>query len=280
VVDFVHCHRELSVSSIPASRATAPSFAQLVMWQMSPHGDSVPPALSTRTLRRGQHLYWPGDTPTHVYSIHRGALKTYRISPDSSEWISGFHFPGEVLGLDAVIERPVRGGAVALSATTVCLIPVPMLVDSLGRSGAMRLQLLGRFGDEIARLEEQLSLDALSAERRLATFILWVANKLSDGSEQPTLSLPMSHKELGNYLRLVPETVSRLLARFYERGWVSVRRRELIVHHLEQLRRAAGGESLDEPLATSVPVKRRSAETARPALNARDERQPASANSR
>ena len=243
------------MSSIPPSQATAPSFAQLVMWQFNPRGESVSSTLSTRTLRRGQHLYWPGDTPNHVYSIHRGALKTYRISPDSSEWISGFHFPGEVLGLDAVIERPVRGGAVALSATTVCLIPVPLLVDSLGRSGPMRSQLLARFGDEIARLEEQLSLDALSAERRLATFILWVANKLSDGSEQPTLSLPMSHKDLGNYLRLVPETVSRLLARFHERGWMSVRRREVIVHHLEQLRRTAGGEPLDGPPASAVSAK-------------------------
>ncbi len=156
--------------------------------------------------------------PHHVYSIHRGALKTYRVSADSSEWISGFHFPGEVLGLDAVIDRPVRGGAVALNTVTVCLIPVSTLVECFGRSPAMRSQLLARFGDEITRLEEHLSLDALSAERRLAAFILWVVNKLSDGSAQPTLSLPMSHKEIGNYLRLVPETVSRLLARFHERG--------------------------------------------------------------
>jgi CRP/FNR family transcriptional regulator len=190
-----------------------------------------------------------------VYSIHRGALKTYRVSPDSSEWISGFHFPGEVLGLDAVLDRPVRGGAVALNTVTVCLIPVPTLVDCFGRSGAMRSQLLARFGDEITRLEEHLSLDALSAERRLAAFILWVVNKLSDGSAQPSLSLPMSHKEIGNYLRLVPETVSRLLARFHERGWLSVRRRNVIVHDLEQLRLAAGGEHTDAAPAVSTPKK-------------------------
>jgi len=220
---------------------TAQTLAQLVMRELNPRGKSTPSAVAMRTLRRGQHLYWPGDTPNSVYSVHRGALKTYRVSHDSSEWIGGFHFPGEVLGLDSLIDRPVRCGAVALNTVMVCLIPVPTLVECLGRSEAMRSQLLDRFGDEITRLEEHLSLDALSAEQRLSAFILWVFDKLSDGTARRTMSLPMSHKEIGNYLRLVPETVSRLLARFQVREWLSIRRRDLTVLNPEQLRRAARG---------------------------------------
>lgn len=229
---------------------TAQTLAQLVMRELNPRGNSLPSAVAMRTLRRGQHLYWPGDTPNSVYSVHRGALKTYRVSHDSSEWIGGFHFPGEVLGLDSLIDRPVRCGAVALNTVMVCLIPVPTLVECLGRSEALRSQLLDRFGDEITRLEEHLSLDALSAEQRLSAFVLWVFDKLSDGSARRTMCLPMSHKEIGNYLRLVPETVSRLLARFQVREWLSIRRRELTVLNLEQLRRAARGGN--DPAASNA----------------------------
>ncbi len=224
---------------------------QLVIQELNSSGSSVPPVSARSTLRRGQHLYWAGDTPAHVYLVHHGGLKTYRASHDCSEWISGFHFQGEVLGLDALIERPARCGAVALDTVMVCLVPVPALVEYLGRSEAMRSQLLRSFGDEIARLEEHLSLDALSAEQRLATFILWAVEKFSDRSAQPTLSLPMSHKEIGNYLRLAPETVSRLLARLQDREWLAVRRRSLTVLNLKQLRRAAGGD--DDSPAPAVP---------------------------
>lgn len=219
----------------------AQSFTELVMHQLNPSGAARPASGPTRTLQRGQHLYWPGDTPASVYLVYRGTLKTYRICQDCSERITGFHFPGEILGLDAVIDRPVRTGAVALDEVTVCLIPAQALTECLQRSEAMRAQLLQRFGDEISRLEEHLSLDSLSAEQRLAAFIVWVVGKFATGSAQPAVLLPMSHKEVGNYLRLVPETVSRQLARFQQRGWLTVRRRVVTVRDLEQMRQAAGG---------------------------------------
>ncbi len=195
-----------------------------------------------RTLRRGQHLYRPGDMPAYVYSVHRGALKTDRFSHDCSECISGFHFPGEMLELDALLARPVRRGAVALETGVVSMVPVAALRDSLGHSEVTRSQLLDHLGDEITRLEEHLLLDALSAEQRLAAFVLWVVGKFPDRSNQPTVRLPMSHKEIGSYLRLTPETMSRLLARFQERAWLSIRQRDLTVRDLELLRRTAAGE--------------------------------------
>ncbi len=212
-------------------------------------GVSTSAAVPMRTLRRGQHLYRPGDTPTYVYSVQYGSLKTYRVAHDGSEWIGGFHFPGDVLGLDSVLERPVRSGAVALETVKVCLIPVGNLLESLARPEPMRLRLLEHLGDEIARLEEHLSLDALSAEQRLAAFVLWVVDRFPDRTDQPTVCLPMSHKEIGNYLRLVPETMSRLLARFQEREWLLVHRRTITVRNLEELRRTA--EGADTPHAAA-----------------------------
>jgi CRP/FNR family transcriptional regulator len=185
-------------------------------------------------------LYWPRDTRAYVYSIYRGSLKTYRPLHDCSERISGFHFPGELLGLDALFGLPARRGAVALDAATVMMIPVTTLIEHLGRCETTRLELLGHFNDETARLEEHPSLAHFTAEERLAAFVLWVVDKLSPETASPTMSLPMSQKDIGNYLGLVPETVSRLFARFEERRWLSMRRRALTVRDLDQLRHAAG----------------------------------------
>ncbi len=228
-----------------ASTTVRPMLTRLLA---HPKEHSFRGSVTTRTLRRGQHLYWPRDTRAYVYSIHRGSLKTYRPLHDCSERISGFHFPGELLGLDALFGLPARRGAVALGAATVMMIPVGMLIDHLGRCEMTRLELLGHFNDETARLEEHLSLARFTAEERLAAFVLWVVDKLSPEAASPTMSLPMSQKDIGNYLGLVPETVSRLFARFEERRWLSMRRRDLTVRDLDQLRRAAdgrGGRSAD-----------------------------------
>jgi CRP/FNR family transcriptional regulator len=215
------------------------------MLQIHPRAQCLPGPIPFRTLRRGQHLYQPGDMLRYVYSVQHGALKTYRLSHDGTEWIDGFHFAGEVLGLDALLERPASNGAVALETVKVSALSVPTLLESLGRSPAMRNQLLARFGDEISRLQERLCVDALDSQQRLASFLLWLVERLEDRSDQAAIHLPMSHKEIANYLRLVPETMSRLFARFQEREWLTVRRREVTVLNLAGLQRAAlGGDQL------------------------------------
>jgi CRP/FNR family transcriptional regulator len=215
------------------------------MLQIDPPTDSLPSPVCFRTLRRGQHLYQPGDLPRYVYSVQCGALKTYRLSRDGTEWIDGFHFAGEVLGLDALLGRPASYGAVALETVKVSALAVSGLLENVSRSPAMRNQVLARFGDEISRLQERLYVDALGSQQRLASCLLWLVARLADQSDQPTIHLPMSHKEIANYLRLVPETMSRLFARFQERRWLTVRRRQVTLLNLAGLQRAALGD--DQP---------------------------------
>jgi CRP/FNR family transcriptional regulator, anaerobic regulatory protein len=121
------------------------------------------------------------------------------------------------------MDRPMRCGAVALDAALVCCIPIHAVVIGAGESRQLRLQLLEQFDDEIARLELQLSVYCLNAPQRLADFILLMAG---DSTE---IHLPMSRKEIGNYLRLVPETVSRLFARFQRSGWLIIRGHEIAI---------------------------------------------------
>lgn len=193
------------------------NIIETLVQQQYQGGSSLSVAISTRSLSRGQHLYRPGDLPTCVYSINRGMFKTYRIGDDGRERITGFPSSGTLLGLDTLMDRPMRCGAVALDTTLVCRIPVHAIVIGSGESRQLRLQLLEQFDNEIARLEIQLSLYCLNASQRLASFILSVAGKSAE------VNLPMSHKEIGNYLRLVPETVSRLFAKFQRSGWLTMR---------------------------------------------------------
>ena len=208
--------------------------------QLHRHDSAFRGCIHMRALRRGQHVFRPEDTRSCVYSIYAGALKSYRSLHDGSERICGFHFTGELLGLDALFGRPLRRGAIALDHATVFVIPVPMMIEQVGRCAATRSEILARFYKEIVELEEHLSLENLSAERRLATFLLWAADKLAECSTQASLPLPMSQKDIGNYLGLVPETVSRILARFQERQWLAFDRHNMTVRNWQRLRETAG----------------------------------------
>jgi CRP/FNR family transcriptional regulator, anaerobic regulatory protein len=180
-------------------------------------------AIATRTLRRGQHLYRPGELSKHVYFIKRGTLKTYRLEDDGREWITGFHPVGKLLGLDTLVARPMRCGAVALDTALLCAIPLHAIVAGASEFKQLPFQLLEQFDNEIGRLEAQLSFNYLSASQRLAHFILYVTG------ESDKVYLPMSHKEIGNYLRLVPETVSRLFTKFQRCGWISISGHDIVM---------------------------------------------------
>ncbi|MGA9334383.1 MAG: helix-turn-helix domain-containing protein [Rudaea sp.] len=182
----------------------------------------------TRALRRGQHVYRPGDAPKCVYFVQHGTLRTYLPSEGQYEQTTGFHSAGKLLGLDALVNRPMRGGANALDATLVQQISVHMIEACVGDSAPLRLQLMEAMYDEIASSEAHVLVHRYGASRRLAHFIVRAAG------ESAMLNLPMSHKEIGNYLSLAPETLSRALARFQHCGWLSAKG-----HSIEILDRAA-----------------------------------------
>lgn len=235
----------LSESDKSAVRGCDVNIAEAIMQQLCQSGSSFSGVPTMRALRRGQHLYWPGDLSKHVYSVKSGTLKTYGIEDDGREQITGFHTAGKVLGLDALVQRPMRCGALAVDVTTICQIPVQMVILGSGESGQLRLQLLEEFRKEIVRLEARLSICCNPAPQRLAAFIL------SMEAEPAEVHLPMSHKEIGNYLHLVPETVSRLLARFQRCGWLSTHGHRVDIRDRAALGQIAAGHM---PGATSATV--------------------------
>jgi CRP/FNR family transcriptional regulator len=224
--------------SMPVGACVGDSTANLIeAWvqQRYRSGLDCPPASTTRTLRRGQYLYRPGDQLKHVYTIKRGTFKTYQTGADGRERINGFHSTGQLLGLDALADRRVRCGALALDTSVICQIQVHAILEDTGKSGPLWHQVLEEFDNEIARLENRLALCCLPAPQRLADFILSMANRSGEAY------LPMTHREIGNFLRLVPETVSRLLTKFNQRGWLSMQGRDVVIRDRNAIEQAAAG---------------------------------------
>ncbi len=193
--------------------------------------------LATRTLRRGQHLYRAGEFSRYVFAIQRGTLKTYSIDAQHNEWIIGFHSTGKLLGLDALVNCAMRNGAVALETTLVSQIPVRNILDDIQEFASLRERILEQFYAEISRLESQICVYSHNASQRIAHFILRMA------ADSNRVRLPMSHKELGNFLHLSPETVSRVFTRFQRHGWLDSQRREIMIRSRSALECIDAGEA-------------------------------------
>lgn len=184
--------------------------------------------LRGRPLQRGEHLYRAGERPAGIYAVRSGALKSYLLDRDGGEQVTGFHLPGELLGLDALGRPGHPGFAVALETSQLCRIPLAALEDLAGRWPALRQALLQAMSAEIHREQWLLRLTRSHAEARLAGFILELAGRLARrGQSAQRFILPMSRCEIASYLGLTSETVSRLLARYRQQGWLRIEGREV-----------------------------------------------------
>ena len=186
-----------------------------------------------RPLHKGEHLFRAGEPMQHVYALRTGALKTYLLNRDGTEQITGFHLPGEMAGLDAFGLEHHHSYAVALETSLICSIPLTQLEELAGAIPSLRKQLLNTMSREIKIEQEHLAHNRESAEQRLAAFLLNLSARYGRrGLSAVSFILPMSRGEIGNYLGLTNETVSRLFSRYRERGLLEHQGREV---HLKDL---------------------------------------------
>ncbi|MDE2148453.1 MAG: Crp/Fnr family transcriptional regulator [Gammaproteobacteria bacterium] len=192
-----------------------------------------------RALRRGQHLFWAGDPVTQIWTVQRGSLKTYRISGNGDERVNGFFFAGGVIGWEDLVCGFSQHHCIALEPVTVVNDPIVSILDGALGSPQNQARLLDGIRTEFLRLESILWLEHRTAEERLATFLLWLAASQPNGNgDARTVSLPMSRHDIGSYLGLATETVSRRLTLFHRNGWITLSRRQLRindVHRLQQI---------------------------------------------
>ncbi len=163
--------------------------------------------------------------------------------PDGQSKIVGFHAAGDVLGLDSLGGEIHRTGAIALNGCEVCVIPLDKfekLLEHPAESVHVR-QLLAR---EIARVETHAAVGTLSAKQRVATFLLDMSERWEDrGYSKTEFVLFMSRLDIGNFLGLTFETVSRTLSYFQSKKWITVHGKNVLIQDLtalqSQLKRAA-----------------------------------------
>ena len=204
------------------------------------HLDSI--IQRNKPLQKGDLLFRAGDKLESLFAIRSGSLKTYTISSDGEEQITGFHLAGEVIGLDAVANMAHRGFAVAMETTMVCALPFEQLEELAGTMSSLRSQLMRVMSQEILDDQELLLLlNKKNAEERLAAFLVNLSTRYSRRGRSATrFILPMTRSDIGNYLGLTIETISRLFARYQKNDMISASGKEIEILDLKAMSRLAG----------------------------------------
>ena len=199
-------------------------------------------AIGKRRVARGASLFHSGDRFESLYAVHSGAFKSVGTSRQGDEKITGFHLSGELLGLDAINDGRHGYSAVALEDSEVCVIPFAQLEKMAMSVPALQHQLLRVLSSDISRDSGlMLLLGSMTAEQRLAAFLLSLSRRhLRLGFSATHFILRMTREEIGNYLGLTLETVSRLLSKFQRDGVLAVRQRDIEIREADRLREMMG----------------------------------------
>jgi len=175
-------------------------------------------------LKKNQVMFHQGDHFQSVFAVRAGSVKTYSVTDDGSEQITGFYMPGELVGLDAISDEQHPCTAKALETTSYCEIPFSQLEHLSGELPSLRRQFLKIMSKEITHDANLLMLlGKKTAEERLASLLLSLSSRLQKrGFSSTEFNLSMSRNDIANYLGLAVETISRLLTRFQEQNLIKV----------------------------------------------------------
>ncbi len=194
---------------------------------------------SRRTITRGETLFRTGDAFQSLYAVRTGFFKTSVSSEDGRDQVTGFQMSGELLGLDGIGTDRHACDSVALEDSTVCVIPFHQLEDLSRELGDLQRIFHKIMSREIVREHGvMLLLGSMRAEERLAAFLLNLTQRLhARGYSQSALILRMTREEIGSYLGLKLETVSRTFSKFQDEGILEVKQRQIRVLDHEALQK-------------------------------------------
>jgi CRP/FNR family transcriptional regulator, anaerobic regulatory protein len=198
-------------------------------------------------LKAGQALYHAGEPFTNLYFVKTGSLKSVVLLDDGREQVTGFHFAGDALGIDAISSPAHPSEAVALEETHVCAIPFAQLARLSQRVEPLQSHVRRLLARELVRDQGvMLLLGRMQADERVAAFLLNVSQRFKARGYSPyEFTLPMARDEIGNYLGLTLETVSRCFSRLKSAGVIGVAGRQIHILNPRALQQVIGGrESL------------------------------------
>lgn len=201
-------------------------------------------------LHKGDYLFRSGDPLGAIFAVRSGAIKLYALSNSGEEQILAFYLPGELVGLDAINAERHKGFAVALETSSYCGIPFQRLEEVCRQLPGLGRQFLKLMSREISQ-ENRLLLTMAnrSAEERIASFLMNVSERYRRlGYSAQEFRLPMPRKDIGLFLGLTIETVSRIFSRLQREKIIAAERRFIRITNPAELDRICTGAAV--PVAT------------------------------
>ncbi len=197
----------------------------------------------SRPMKKGDFLFRQGDTFASVYAVRSGSLKTFSVTDCGQEQITGFHLPSEFVGLSGMDTELYPVSAIALETTSICEIPFDRLDELSASLPQLRRQLMRIMSREIRDDQQMMMLlSKKTADERIATFLVNLSARFrARGYSPQQFRLAMSRNEIGNYLGLAVETVSRVFTRFQQSGLLEAEGKEVNLINLIEICALAGG---------------------------------------
>jgi CRP/FNR family transcriptional regulator, anaerobic regulatory protein len=226
--DTIHCSNCAVRNVCMPSGLTAADFARL---------DAV--ICTSRKIARGEALYRTGDPFQSIYAIKSGSFKTVVTLRDGREQITGFQIVGEPLGMDGVSSEQHTCDAVALEDSTLCIIPFRLLEGLCHDITLMQQHVHRLMSGEIVRESGlMMLLGSMCAQERVSAFLLNISQRLQVRRYSATeFNLRMTREEMGSYLGMKLETVSRMLSKFQKEKLIDVRGKLIRILDIDSLRR-------------------------------------------
>ena len=191
-----------------------------------------------RKIPRGETLFRNGEKFNALYAIRTGFFKTRISSEDGRDQVTGFQMAGEIIGLDGIVSDHHTCDAVALEDAEVCVMPFDRIEELSREITSLQRHVHKIMSREIVRENGvMLLLGSMRAEERLAAFLVNLVQRLhARGFSQSELVLRMTREEIGSFLGLKLETVSRTFSKFAEDGIIEVKQRHVRILNPDALK--------------------------------------------
>jgi CRP/FNR family transcriptional regulator len=194
----------------------------------------------TGLLAAGVHLFRTGDPFTAIYAVRSGCIKSYTIDLQGREQVRDFHLPGELLGFDAAYPERHHFNALILEDAALCVIPYQDIAVLSRQIPALQTHILALMSRDFAR--QQRCFDGADATQQVAIFLFDIETRLRRQSAKDyEFILPMSHECIANYLRLAPETLSRVFSMLQQAGIIRAKRARICLQDVRRLGQIAQG---------------------------------------
>jgi len=196
----------------------------------------------SKNYKRSQSLFTEQDKFKSLYVVRSGSFKTTISTSNGREQVTGFYFPGEFIGLDAIHQESYQSTANALESSSVCELPYAYLQEIGSEMPQLQIQLLTRLSKELAGDKSlMLLLGKKTSDEKLATYLLSLSKRFKDrGFSATDFQLSMSRGDIANHLGLAVETVSRILSRFQDDGLITIAGKAIILRDLDKLTQLCG----------------------------------------